>query len=91
MTALSRNLPISHDIDLRSIAMQCDYFTGADIKALLYNAQLEAIHDVHDVRMASKDVDESLGALDPAHCRSMDANDWKLTFMESFASESEVK
>jgi len=32
------------DVDLNDLAAKCDNFTGADLKALLVNAQLEAIH-----------------------------------------------
>lgn len=32
------------DVDLEQIASATDSCTGADLKALLYNAQLEAIH-----------------------------------------------
>ena len=34
---------LSSDVDLRSLAAICEHFTGADIKALLYNAQLNAL------------------------------------------------
>ena len=44
MRALSRKLPLAEDTDLEATAGMCEQFTGADIKALLYNAQLEAIH-----------------------------------------------
>ena len=36
-------------IDLLKLAEVCENFTGADLKALLYNAQLEAVHEtIHD-------------------------------------------
>ena len=59
------------------------------MKALLYNAQLESIHSVHSASKKSSP-ESDVQVLDPTHCRSMDANDWKLTFMDSFASETEV-
>lgn len=31
-------------MDLTTIATRCEDFTGADLKALLYNSQLECIH-----------------------------------------------
>ena len=33
------------DVDSKYFAETCEDFTGADFKALLYNAQLEAIHE----------------------------------------------
>lgn len=45
LEALSRKMRLSDDIDLRFIAERCEHFTGADFKALLYNAQLESIHE----------------------------------------------
>ena len=44
LKALSRPLTCSNDIDFNEIARQCEYFTGADLKALLYNAQLFVAH-----------------------------------------------
>ena len=41
---MSRNLSLEHDVVLEDVAEMCENFTGADLKALLYNAQLEAIH-----------------------------------------------
>jgi len=32
------------DVTLKDIAACCENYTGADIKALLVNAQLEAVH-----------------------------------------------
>ena len=44
LMALSRKMNLAAEVDLRAIAESCENFTGADFKALLYNAQLEAIH-----------------------------------------------
>ena len=44
LEALSRSVTLSEDIDLAVISDLCEHFTGADFKALLYNAQLAAIH-----------------------------------------------
>ncbi|XP_063042182.1 peroxisomal ATPase PEX1-like [Engraulis encrasicolus] len=45
LRALSRHIPLGEDVDLEELAVSTDSFTGADLKALLYNAQLEAIHN----------------------------------------------
>lgn len=45
MKVLTRNMSLSEDADLSAVIALCKHFTGADFKALLYNAQLEAIHD----------------------------------------------
>ena len=37
------------DVDLSALSEMCINFTGADLKALLYNAQLEAIHEMMDI------------------------------------------
>lgn len=37
---------LSDDVSISDIAAKCEHYTGADLKALLYNAQLEAIHDI---------------------------------------------
>uniref|UniRef100_A0A8D0G2W0 Peroxisomal ATPase PEX1 n=1 Tax=Sphenodon punctatus TaxID=8508 RepID=A0A8D0G2W0_SPHPU len=44
LKALSHSLPLADDVDFQLLAAKTEFFTGADIKALLYNAQLEAIH-----------------------------------------------
>lgn len=44
LNALSDSLPLADDVDLQHVASVTESFTGADLKALLYNAQLEALH-----------------------------------------------
>ncbi|KAG9355439.1 hypothetical protein JZ751_000277 [Albula glossodonta] len=44
LKALTRSVSLAGDVDLEQIASTTESFTGADLKALLYNAQLEAIH-----------------------------------------------
>ncbi|XP_036614925.1 peroxisome biogenesis factor 1 [Trichosurus vulpecula] len=44
LKVLSGSLPLTDDVDLEHLASVTGSFTGADLKALLYNAQLEAIH-----------------------------------------------
>ena len=44
LQALSRSLLLAKDTKLADISDMCENFTGADLKALLYNAQLAAIH-----------------------------------------------
>lgn len=46
LRALSRKMTLSTDVDLDSIADLCHHFTGADFKALLYNAQLAAFNEI---------------------------------------------
>nr|XP_033787031.1 peroxisome biogenesis factor 1 isoform X2 [Geotrypetes seraphini] len=44
LKALSHSLHLTEDVDLQYLAAVTEHFTGADLKALLYNAQLEAVH-----------------------------------------------
>ncbi|XP_077713088.1 peroxisomal ATPase PEX1 isoform X1 [Canis aureus] len=44
LNVLSDSLPLADDVDLQHVASVTNSFTGADLKALLYNAQLEAVH-----------------------------------------------
>ncbi|KAK2836406.1 hypothetical protein Q7C36_014275 [Tachysurus vachellii] len=44
LKALTHNVPLAADVDLEQIAVATELYTGADLKGLLYNAQLEAIH-----------------------------------------------
>jgi len=44
LAALSRSLSLAPGVDLATIAAQADGFTGADLQALLSDAQLAAVH-----------------------------------------------
>ncbi|KAM9308068.1 peroxisomal ATPase PEX1 [Gastrophryne carolinensis] len=44
LKSLSQRMALDEEVDLQRLAALTDNFTGADLKALLYNAQLEAIH-----------------------------------------------
>ncbi|CAJ1084002.1 peroxisome biogenesis factor 1 [Xyrichtys novacula] len=44
LKALSVGVTLAPDVDLEQLAAVTEQFTGADLKALLYNAQLEAVH-----------------------------------------------
>ncbi|GAU28944.1 hypothetical protein TSUD_59570 [Trifolium subterraneum] len=48
LTVLSRKLPMANDIDLAAIANMTEGFSGADLQALLSDAQLAAVHDILD-------------------------------------------
>ncbi|KAL4220096.1 Peroxisome biosynthesis protein pex1 [Mactra antiquata] len=45
LKALSNRMSLSSEVNLEYFAKTCEDFTGADFKALLYNAQLEAINE----------------------------------------------
>ncbi|XP_069317906.1 peroxisomal ATPase PEX1 isoform X1 [Eulemur rufifrons] len=68
LNVLSDSLPLADDVDLQHVASVTDSFTGADLKALLYNAQLEALHGrllscgLHD-GSSSSDSDLSLSSM----------------------------
>lgn len=55
LTVLSRKLPLASDIDLDAIAQMTEGFSGADLQALLSDAQLAAVHEF----LGSADSDES--------------------------------
>ncbi|KAF4073853.1 hypothetical protein AMELA_G00248050 [Ameiurus melas] len=44
LKALTLAVPLAADVDLEQLAVATELYTGADLKGLLYNAQLEAIH-----------------------------------------------
>ncbi|XP_077599080.1 peroxisomal ATPase PEX1 [Stigmatopora nigra] len=45
---LSTGISLAPDVDLGNVAEETDGFTGADLKALLYNAQLETLNSCLD-------------------------------------------
>ncbi|XP_007938007.1 peroxisome biogenesis factor 1 [Orycteropus afer afer] len=68
LNVLSDSLPLADDVDLQHVASVTDSFTGADLKALLYNAQLEALHGRllscgHQDGGSSSDSDLSLSSM----------------------------
>ncbi|KAM3360991.1 peroxisome biogeneis protein 1 isoform X1 [Capsicum galapagoense] len=54
LSVLSRKLPLASDVDLDGIARLTEGFSGADLQALLSDAQLEAVHDLLDSENAGK-------------------------------------
>ncbi|XP_010274105.1 PREDICTED: peroxisome biogenesis protein 1 [Nelumbo nucifera] len=46
LTVLSRKLPLAGDIDLNAIASITEGFSGADLQALLSDAQLASVHEL---------------------------------------------
>ena len=46
LRALARKLEIGDDVDLEELAERTPNYTGADLQAMLYNAHLEAVHNV---------------------------------------------
>ena len=52
LRALSRRMTLADDVNLDSVAAACEFFSGADLKALLYNSQLSALNDDDDALTA---------------------------------------
>ena len=48
LTALSRRSKLDSDVDFRAVAEATEGFTGADLSALLSEAQLLAVHEMLD-------------------------------------------
>ena len=46
--ALARRLRLDGSVDLGSVGRQCEGYTGADLSALLSEAQLAAVHEQLD-------------------------------------------
>nr|XP_039257323.1 peroxisome biogenesis factor 1-like [Styela clava] len=44
LKSLLHKITLKDDVNIRAIAARCKYFTGADLRALVYDAQLNAIH-----------------------------------------------
>lgn len=60
LTVLSRKLPLASDVDLDAIACITEGFSGADLQALLSDAQLAAVHDILDGAESNKPVNMTL-------------------------------
>ena len=46
LRCLSKTARLADDVDLSELAKRSVNFTGADLRALLFNAQLAAVHEV---------------------------------------------
>ncbi|OLL24560.1 Peroxisome biosynthesis protein PAS1 [Neolecta irregularis DAH-3] len=62
LRVLITKLNLGNDVDLTSLADKTTGYTGADLQALLYNAHLEAVHDIlentdtYDVKIAKEEI-----------------------------------
>ncbi|XP_059149882.1 peroxisomal ATPase PEX1-like [Physella acuta] len=55
LVALTRKMSLADNVNLQEIAEISEFFTGADLKALLYNAQLKSIHEQTEAARCMKD------------------------------------
>jgi peroxin-1 len=70
LKAVSRKLRLGPDVQLERLASITDGYTGADLQALLYNAQLEVIHSLID-----NDSPDSSGATSSSGSGKLPASD----------------
>ena len=56
LESLSRKLELDDDVDLLELAERTENYTGADLQAMLYNAHLEAVHNVISMQSETKPV-----------------------------------
>lgn len=54
-------MALAPNVDLGYYAGETDGFSGADLQALLYNAHLEAIHDVINISSLEKEARQGAG------------------------------
>jgi peroxin-1 len=54
LRACSRKLEMDPDVDLAAIARQADYYTGADLQAIVSSVQLEMVHESLDAALKGK-------------------------------------
>jgi peroxin-1 len=71
-------------VDLEAIAQSTDGFTGADLQALVYNANLEAVHEAID----QKSPDSTSGN---SKDRSISDDDQKIEYITFSPEGSEKK
>ncbi|QRV98170.1 AAA family ATPase [Ceratobasidium sp. AG-Ba] len=57
LRAVSRKVSLAPDVDLSVVAKRTEGFSGADIQALVYNAQLEVVHE--ELAVASRELSTS--------------------------------
>ena len=46
LKALSSKLHLNDDVRLEEIAIEAEHYSGADLQAVLYTAQLKAVHEL---------------------------------------------
>lgn len=57
LTVLSDKLHFEDDVNLDLISASTEYFTGADLQAILYSAQIEALHESIDMKKKTRDLE----------------------------------
>ena len=75
MESLSKNGPLDGGVNFQEIAEMSESLTGADLKSLLYNAQLQAAHKtLKDIGQQEKQNEDSIHRLDPEFQAVSDKN-----------------
>ena len=88
LTSLSKKLHLDDSVDLVKFAQNCENFSGADLKALLYNAQLEAVHEnMNRSEHIERDIDRNPNSMLDNAQRYMNT-DLKNTIKDDNFSES---
>ncbi|KAG8737806.1 Peroxisome biosynthesis protein pex1, partial [Ceratobasidium sp. 428] len=59
LKAVSRKVSLAPDVDLSTIAKRTEGYSGADLQALVYNAQLEVVHEELAVVAQSQSVESN--------------------------------
>ncbi|CAE1261850.1 PEX1 [Acanthosepion pharaonis] len=87
LKVLTAKMHLDDDVSLECFAEMCNYFTGADLKALLYNAQLVAIHEkigdtnkmennysdqYFKVRQSSRDITDKSGKMNVTYIPNLE-------------------
>lgn len=57
LKALSSRLNLDDDVLLDEIALETEYFSGADLQAVLYTAQLKAVHKLAQCKIFNNQFD----------------------------------
>jgi len=72
MKALTQDVSMGPDVDLRELARPChtDHFTGADLKALIFNAQLKLAHEMLDQKRRRRRLSSSVSSTPPQSLES---------------------
>ena len=58
LRCVASKLKVSKDVDFAEVASWCENYTGADLQALLYNAQLMSIHSMLEKKECEEEKEE---------------------------------
>lgn len=83
LQCLVKKISLADEINIRVIAAKCENFTGADLRALVYDAQLSALHGEADAKLS---LNSSGSSTVPVSSRSISPSSLDMEIDDQYSS-----